>query len=236
MTSTLKTEREKNEIAFGFLRDLDIDTRHKKTNNEQSSTSLITNHSIKEIQALDDDIDKIDSDGYICLKKTIFTHLMLTPIFVILSALTGTAILSAYFNGYDLTESTTMAAIGGPFAIMLEMCFIPCTLITATNRDGGSTACSIWWNTIFATVIGYGIYNGYKESEIKLGQIAAASSLGSSILAIPYLCIIGCCAANFKDSKKANHGEESMRINTNPDAIEEGSSPSEPTRQAITRV
>ena len=37
-------------------------------------------------------------------------------------------------------------------------------------------------------------------------------------------------------SQKANHGQESLRINTNPNAIEEESSPSEPTRQAIARV
>ena len=223
MSAIVKTEREKKEDAFGFLRDFDINNQPEKIRSLAKELDDIDNNNS----------DEMDND---CFKKTIFTHLTLTPGFVILSALTGTAILSAYFNGYNLTESTTMAAIGGPFAIMLEMCFIPCTMITIGRSEGSPSACSIWWNSIFATVIGHGIYNGYKESEITIGQITAASSLGSSILAIPYMCTIGYYASHMFTSQKANHGQESLRINTNPNAIEEESSPSEPTRQAIARV
>ena len=131
------------------------------------------------------------------------------------SAITGAAVLARSYTGYNTKEATIMASIGAPFTMLVS-------LITSACSDNENSKINILNTCIGAVVsslIGYGIYNEVDKTTMGLGQTAAASAVGASILILPLLGVSLCCgAALFYSTLESN--EEDSRNSRIEDTLE----------------
>lgn len=122
------------------------------------------------------------------------------------SAITGAAVLARSYTGYNTKEATIMASIGAPFTMLVG-------LITSACSDNENSKINILNTCIGAVVsslIGYGIYNEVDKTTMGLGQTAAASAVGASILVLPLLGVSLCCAAALFYSTLESNEEDSL--------------------------
>ena len=125
----------------------------------------------------------------------LYISFILTPTYIILSALTGAAILSQSYTKYDIKEATIMAAIGVPFILFLDTINIICKDETESSKTIGNLIIGFSSSTVISSLIGFGIYNEFEKTTMGIGQTAAASAVGASILALPIIGVSFCCAA-----------------------------------------
>jgi hypothetical protein len=122
----------------------------------------------------------------------IIIAIILTPTYIVLSSLTGSAILSNSYSGYNNIEAVIMAAIGSPFILITD--FIT-RFINSDSEDRKSFMSLILGlsaSSVISSLIGYAIYNEFHKTEMKVGSTAAASAVGSAVLGIPFLCLTTC--------------------------------------------
>ena len=120
---------------------------------------------------------------------------ILSPIYMVMSALTGAAILSQSYTKYDIKEATIMAAIGVPFIVFLDAINIICKDETESSKTIGALIIGLCSSTVISSLIGFGIYNEFEKTTMGIGQTAASSAVGASILALPIMGVSVCCAA-----------------------------------------
>ena len=125
----------------------------------------------------------------------LYISFILTPTYIILSALTGAAILSQSYTKYDIKEATIMAAIGVPFIVLLDAINIICKDETESSKTIGNLIIGLCSSTVISSLIGFGIYNEFEKTTMGIGQTAASSAVGASILALPIMGVSVCCAA-----------------------------------------
>ena len=120
---------------------------------------------------------------------------ILSPIYMVLSALTGAAILSQSYTKYDIKEATIMAAIGTPFILLLDTINIICKDETESSKTTVNLIISLCSSAVVSSLIGFGIYNEFEKTKMGIGQTAASSAVGASVLALPLICVSACCVA-----------------------------------------
>ncbi len=121
------------------------------------------------------------------------------------SAITGAAVLARSYTGYDTKEATIMAAIGAPLTVLASLITRACS----DNENSKTNLLNICIGAVISSLIGYGIYNEVDKTTMGLGQTAAASAVGASILVLPLLGISVCSGAALFYSTLENNEEDS---------------------------
>lgn len=119
------------------------------------------------------------------------------------SAITGAAVLARSYTGYDTKEATIMAAIGAPLTVLASLITRACS----DNENSKTNLLNICIGAVISSLIGYGIYNEVDKTTMGLGQTAAASAVGASILVLPLLGISVCSGAALFYSTLENNEE-----------------------------
>lgn len=121
------------------------------------------------------------------------------------SAITGAAVLARSYTGYDTKEATIMAAIGAPLTVLASLITRACS----DNENSKTNLLNICIGAVISSLIGYGIYNEVDKTTMGLGQTAAASAVGASILVLPLIGISVCSGAALFYSTLENNEEDS---------------------------
>ena len=131
-------------------------------------------------------------------------NMFLAPFFGIASWLTGLALLSNINNRYNPIEIAIIGTISIPFLILatsFNMSFD--ADIDNVEYSFGRIITGITANSIISILIGYLIYDGFNETEMRIEETLAASAVGSSLLVIPYTSFIaGTVCLIMKEERK----------------------------------
>jgi hypothetical protein len=135
-------------------------------------------------------------------------NIIITPTFLLLSSLTGSAILSNSYSGYNNIEAMIMAVIGSPFILVINA--IDHCLETE-KKSPSSVILGLSATSVISSLIGYAIYNEFNETEMTVGKTAAASAVGSAVIGLPFVCLAACGAIAYLEMKNESDRNENMQ-------------------------